>query len=119
VPLVDVTINGRSYSLTCEPGEESHLQMLAGHVDQKVSALLESVGQVGDTRLLLMAALLCTEEQLATTQRLEAQAQALIDLSRSNEELKQRLASAEQAAADVIDRATKRVEDIAARLAAA
>ena len=117
--LVDVTVNGRAYNLTCEPGEEAHLQVLADHVDQKVSALLESVGQIGDTRLLLMAALLATEEQLATAQRLEAQAQALIDLSRTNEELKQRLATAEQAAADVLDRATKRVEEIAGRLAAA
>jgi cell division protein ZapA len=119
MPQVDITVNGRAYNLTCEPGEEAHLQMLAGHVDQKVSALLESVGQVGDTRLLLMAALLATEEQLATAQRLDAQAQALIDLSRTNEELKQRLASAEQSAAEVIDRATKRVEEIAGRLAAA
>lgn len=119
MPLVDVTINGRNYNLTCEPGEEAHLQMLAGHVDQKVSALLESVGQVGDMRLLLMAALLATEEQIATAQRLDAQAQSLIDLSRSNEELKQRLAAAEAVAAEVLDRATKRVEDIAARLAAA
>ena len=117
--LVDVTVNGRAYNLTCEPGEEAHLQVLADHVDQKVSALLESVGQIGDTRLLLMAALLATEEQLATAQRLEAQAQALIDLSRANEELNQRLASAEQAAAEVLDRATKRVKDIAARLNAA
>jgi cell division protein ZapA len=119
MPLVDLIVNGRSYSLTCEAGEEAHLQMLAGHVDQKVSALLESVGQVGDTRLLLMAALLCTEEQLSAAQRLDAQAQALIDLSRANEDLKQRLAAAEAMAAEVIDRATKRVEEIAGRLAAA
>ena len=119
MPQVDVTVNGRPYNLTCEPGEEAHLQMLAGHVDQKVAALLESVGQVGDTRLLLMAALLATEEQLAATQRLEAQAQAMIDLSRTNEELKQRLASAEHTAAEAIDRATRRVEEIAGRLAAA
>jgi cell division protein ZapA len=119
MPLVDLVINGRSYNLTCQPGEEGHLRMLAGHVDQKVSALLESVGQIGDTRLLLMAALLTTEEQLAAAQRLEAQAQAMIDLSRTNEELKQRLAGAEQTAAEILDRATKRVDDIAARLAAA
>jgi cell division protein ZapA len=119
MPSLDVTVNGRGYSLTCEHGEEAHLQMLAGHVDQKVSALLESVGQVGDTRLLLMAALLATEEQLATSQRLDAQAQALIDLSRTNEDLKQRLAAAEAIAAEVLDHATKRVEEIAGRLAAA
>jgi cell division protein ZapA len=119
MPLVDITVNGRSYNLTCEPGEETHLQMLAGHVDQKISALLESVGQVGDTRLLLMAALLATEEQLATAQRLDAQAQALIDLARANEELKERLAGAEQLAGDTLDRATRRVEEIATRLAAA
>jgi cell division protein ZapA len=119
MPLVDVLVNGRPYSLTCEAGQEDHLRMLAAHVDGKVSALLQSVGQIGDGRLLLMAALLATDEQLAAMQRLEAQAQAMIDLSRANDELRERLAAGEKAAASALDSATKRVEDIAARLAAA
>lgn len=105
---VDVTVNGRTYSLTCEAGQEAHLQNLAGHVDRKVAALREAVGQIGDTRLLLMAALLTTEEHLAATQRLEAQAQAVVYHARS-----------EEIAAEMLETAAKRVEDIAASLSQA
>jgi cell division protein ZapA len=117
--LVDVTINGRNYNLTCDEGQEEHLRSLAGHVDGKVRALLESVGQIGDTRLLLMAAVLTVDEHLAATQRLEAQAKALVDLSHANEAMKARLAESEQVAVDAVEAATKRVEAIAARFGAA
>ena len=108
MPLVDVTVNGRNYSLTCEAGQEDRLRELASHVDRKVTALSESVGQIGDSRLLLMAALLATEEQLSAVQRLEAQAQAMVDLARS-----------EEIAASALDTATKRIEAVAARLSRA
>jgi cell division protein ZapA len=105
---VDISVNGRSYTLTCEAGEEEHLRELAAHVDRKVTTLSQSFGQIGDARLLLMAALLMTEEHFATVQQLDAQAKAMIDLARSDE-----------IAAEAIEAATKQVEGIAARLAAA
>lgn len=108
MPSVDVSINGRNYSLTCEPGEEPRLRELAAHVDSKVTALADSVGQIGDARLLLMASLLIAEEHLSTAQRLDHQAQTMVDLAKS-----------EETAVQALDRATKRVEDIAARLTAA
>ena len=66
-----------------------------------------------------MAALLATEEHLAAVQRLEAQAQAMVDLSRANDEMKDRLADCETLARDALKTATKRVQNIAAQLAAA
>lgn len=119
MPLVDVSVNGRSYSLTCDAGQEDHLRSLADHVDKKVGAMLESVGQIGDARLMLMAALLATEEHLAAVQRLEVQAQAMVDLSRANDEMKARLADSEMLARDALKTATKRVQNVAAQLAAA
>jgi cell division protein ZapA len=117
--LVDVTINGRGYNLTCEAGQEEHLRTLAGHIDGRVCALRESVGQIGDARLLLMAAVLTMDEHLAATQRLEAQAKALVDLSQANEAMKTEFAEAERIAVEAVEAATKRVEDIVGRLAAA
>ncbi|MBV9570969.1 MAG: cell division protein ZapA [Alphaproteobacteria bacterium] len=108
MPHLDVSVNGRIYSLTCDAGQEEHLRELAAHLDRKVMALSESVGQIGDARLLLMAGLLTTEEYLAAVQRLEGQAQATVDLARS-----------EEIAVEALEAATKRVEDIAARLGAA
>ena len=51
-------VNGRAYTIACDDGEEDHLRELAAHVDAKVREVMETVGQVGDQRLLLMAALL-------------------------------------------------------------
>ena len=48
MPLVNVMVNGRAYTIACDDGEEEHLKELAGHVDSKVRELLGSVGQVGD-----------------------------------------------------------------------
>ena len=62
MPLVNVMVNGRAYTIACDDGEEEHLRELAAIVDAKVREVLGSVGQVGDTRLLLMAALLIADE---------------------------------------------------------
>ena len=54
---VDVKINGKSYNVSCDDGQEDHLLELAGYVDQRVQELIKSVGQVGDARILVMACL--------------------------------------------------------------
>ena len=59
---VSVSINGRGYQISCDAGQEEHLQRLAEFVDKKVSELVSGMGQVGDSRLLVMAALLIADE---------------------------------------------------------
>src|SRR3954447_22646676 len=63
MPLVNVMVNSRAYTIACDDGEEEHLKELAVHVDQKAREVLGSVGQVGDARMLLMAALLIADER--------------------------------------------------------
>lgn len=57
-----VTINGRNYTVACEEGQEEHIGRLAGYVKVRVEELVESMGQIGDARLLLMASLLVSDE---------------------------------------------------------
>ena len=59
---VDVAINGKSYRIACDDGQEDHLLQLAAFVDQRIQELVASVGQVGDARLLVMASLLISDE---------------------------------------------------------
>ncbi len=59
---VAVTINGRSYDVACDDGQEEHLVRLASYIDKKMAELVASVGQIGDTRLLVMSALLLADE---------------------------------------------------------
>ena len=65
---VDVAINGKSYKIACDDGQENHLLELASNVDQRVQQLVSSVGQLGDARLLVMACLLISDE-LSEAQR--------------------------------------------------
>ncbi|HXV74218.1 MAG TPA: cell division protein ZapA [Sphingomonadales bacterium] len=59
---VSVSVNNQRYTLACRDGEEDRLLSLARLVDGKVRMLTARLGQVGDTKLILMAALLLADE---------------------------------------------------------
>jgi cell division protein ZapA len=110
---VQVTVNGRNYTLVCDDGEEEHLTSLAANVDGRVSELAQGVGQIGEGRLLLMAGLLMADESVGATERIA--------------ELEQELAAARSAvtvaqdsvsddASKVMIEAAKRIEDVAVQL---
>jgi cell division protein ZapA len=69
---VEILVNGRSYRVACDDGQEAHVARLGRYVDQKVQGLVQSVGQIGDARLLLMASLLVADELVDTDQALNA-----------------------------------------------
>jgi cell division protein ZapA len=112
VAQIDVEINGRAYPIACEDGEESHIRELATYVNQKVSELVASVGQVGDARLLVMASLLLADEL--------AEAYAQLDEAKEVEEgAKGAAERIESRAAQAIEALAARIEGIAAKLEAA
>lgn len=113
MPLVNVMVNNRAYTIACDEGEEEHLKELATHVDAKAREVLGSVGQVGDARMLLMAALLIADERHELTGK--GQAGNTSDGERHTLHL--RAEQAESAAADALESAAKKLEDIAVRLA--
>jgi cell division protein ZapA len=117
MPLVNVMVNSRAYTIACDDGEEEHLKDLAAIVDAKAREVLGAVGQVGDARMLLMAALLLADEHHEMTAKLEDGAKAVSDSSGETQKLHLRAEAAESAAADALESAAKRMEDIAARLA--
>lgn len=68
---VNVSVNGRSYRIACEDGQEDRILDLARMVDARVAEMVSTVGQVGDTRLLVMASLLIADELDDTLHELE------------------------------------------------
>ncbi|MGH6798660.1 MAG: cell division protein ZapA, partial [Roseiarcus sp.] len=54
---VSVTIDGRKYRLACNEGEEARLESLAGMIDDKIGEMRAAFGEIGDQRLVIMAAL--------------------------------------------------------------
>ena len=78
----DATIAGRQFRLACEDGQEEHLQELAKDIDQRIISLRRKFGEIGDTRLTVMAALMVADEMAETMQkmhRLEEDIAALQD----------------------------------------
>ncbi len=108
MPQVSVNINRRSYRIACEAGQEAHLTKLADFVDKRVGDLVAAVGQIGDTRLMVMTSLLIADE--------------LSDLEAELETLREGQATGAPAAADAgagaaeIEAMAGRIEAIAAGL---
>ena len=79
---VTTTIAGRQFRLACEDGQEDHLQALAQELDARIDDLRKKFGEIGDTRLTVMAALTVADELAETTKklrRLEEETTALQD----------------------------------------
>lgn len=98
MPLVNVMVNGRAWTLGCDEGEEGHLKELAARVDAKVREAGNMVGQnAGEGKLMLMAALLLADEH--------HEAPAAAEPAAGGDE-----------AAESLEKTAQRLEDIAARL---
>ena len=59
---VTITINGRAYPVACNEGEEQRIVELGRYVDGKVKAFAKDLGQIGEARLLVLAALVLADE---------------------------------------------------------
>ncbi|MCH8862275.1 MAG: cell division protein ZapA [Proteobacteria bacterium] len=66
-----ITVNEQNYTLACRDGEEDRLMELSKYVNSKAETLTKSMGQVGETRVLLMASLLLADEALDTMGKLD------------------------------------------------
>ena len=104
---ISIEVNGRPYAVGCEDGQEAHLMELARMFDHQVRQVGQDMGQLGDTRLFLMGALLLADELADARARL---AQAQSELSRLQAD-RTRL---ETRAVQALETAAKRIEKLAA-----
>jgi cell division protein ZapA len=104
---VTIHVNGKPYTVGCEDGQEHHLTHLAGLFDRQVRQVSSDVGQLGETRLFLMGALLLADELADIKMRL-AQAQA--ELARAHSDR----ARSEDRAVSALDAASSRIEQLGA-----
>ncbi len=106
---INVTVNGRSYRVGCDDGQEEHVGYLAEYVDKRVRELVESVGQVGEARLLLLAALLVADDMSDLYERIETLERAAGQAESGTES---------DTGADIVG-LTERLESVADRLESA
>ena len=113
---VSVTINGRVYRMACDPGQEDHLARLGRELDQRISQLRESFGEIGDTRLAVMAAILVADELAEVKRRLRSADQEVQSLKDARERAAQRNEEGEHTLADILETAAERIERLAQSL---
>ncbi len=59
---VTVKINGYSYTVGCEDGQEGHLIAMSQQVESRIDSIKALGGQSGESRLLVLASLLMADE---------------------------------------------------------
>jgi len=116
VAQVNASIAGRQFRLACEDGQEEHLQTLAKDLDERIAGLRQKFGEIGDTRLTVMAALMVSDEWAEITRRvrrLEEEATALKD---ARVVAADRAKAASSAVVNAFNSAAERIEGITKRL---
>ena len=107
---VPITIAGRTYRMACGDGEEAHLEGLAAELEGRISELRGAFGEIGDQRLIVMAALAFADERFEALRKikaLEAQAQ---ELAAANATVEQTVGHWAVAATAAIEAAAARIE---------
>lgn len=113
---VEVTVNGREYLVACEDGEEEHLLELAEYLHRSVTELAQSIGQVGEARLMLMAGLLIADELFDSRNSIEMLESEISDTKAAGDKAAGEVV---KAANTVIDRIAARLDNVADRLQSA
>ena len=116
MPQVTVTINNRQYRMACEDGQEEHLRALCGDLDRRVADLHGKFGQIGDTRLIVMAALSVADELADTNERVAKLEQELATLRTARASAVDRTHASQAAIIDAFNAAAERIERLSKRL---
>ncbi len=109
-----VSIAGRTYRMNCDEGEEPHIEELALQVDAKIAELRGAFGEIGDQRIVVMAALTLADELFAARKKLSEKDMALASAREEaaraeihRQESADQAAATLEAAAEQVEAATK------------
>jgi cell division protein ZapA len=107
---VNVTINGRQYRMACEEGQETRLIQLADDLAARIVRLREKFGEIGDARLVVMAALTVSDELLDAREQIEAlqrERAALLEGGAAAKVIESAVVAALNSAAERIEKTTQ------------
>ena len=85
---VSIKFNGKEFLLSCEDGQEEHLEELLIQINQKFNELKNDLGNLGENKLLLITAVKVMDEYYETKKKVEQKKKELKDLSSKFKELK-------------------------------
>jgi cell division protein ZapA len=113
---VSVTINGRQFRMACEDGEEGHLVELARELDTRISGLRAKFGEIGDTRLTVMAAITVADELVEAGLRIKRLEEELATLEDARVAASDRTKAAQTSVAATLSAAAERIEGVTKKL---
>ena len=85
---VSIKFNNKEFLLSCEDGQEEHLEELLIHINQKFNDLKNNLGNLGENKLLLITAVKVMDEYFETKKKVEQKKNELKELSNKFRELK-------------------------------
>jgi cell division protein ZapA len=113
---VNATIAGRQFRLACEDGQEEHLQSLAKDIDQRIIDLRRKFGEIGDTRLTVMAALMLADQLVESEQKMRRLDEEIAALQDARLVAADRAKAASDAVVGAFNSAAERIEGITKKL---
>jgi cell division protein ZapA len=116
MPTVNATIAGRQFRLACEDGQEDHLLALSKDMDERIAQLRAKFGEIGDTRLTVMAALTIADELNEAGQRMQGLEQELTALQDARSAFADRSKMTHAAIVAAFNSAAERIENLTRRL---
>ncbi len=85
---VSIKFNGKEFLLSCDDGQEEHLEELLIQINQKFNNLKNDLGNLGENKLLLITAVKIMDEYFETKKKVEQKKDELMNLSNKFKELK-------------------------------
>ena len=85
---VNIKFNGKDFLLSCDDGQEEHLEELLTHINEKFSNLKNDLGNIGENKLLLITSVQIMDEYFETKKKVEQKKTELENLSNKFRELK-------------------------------
>jgi len=109
---VTVTINERVYKMACDDGQEKHLLGLADHLNAHVDNMKANFGQVGDTRLLVMAGVTVVDELREAERKIARLEDELEQLKAARASVAEKLEAAQNSVAGTLNDAAEKIESL-------
>ena len=85
---VNIKFNGKEFLLSCEDGQEEHLEELSLHLNNRFDNLKKSLGNIGENKLLLIASISVMDEYFETRKKIEEQKNQINKITNKFKELK-------------------------------
>ncbi len=109
---VSIKFNGKEFLLSCDDGQEEHLEELLIQLNQKFNELKNNLGNIGENKLLLITAVKVMDEYHETKKKVEQKKTELRDLSNKFRELKNLVYDYKDKKEDEIEDLNKRHDNL-------